>query len=803
MLKSALWSVALILYLVAASIHWVNLPPLGFFLSPNEGFWQNADPLTSFEISERLDGISAEVEILYDQRGIPHIFAEHISDATFALGYLHARDRYFQMDFTSRAATGRLSEIIGPVGIPYDREMRKKGMGMMTENIATHWNEDPPHVKTYLNPYIQGVNYYLKTLQRKSLPLELKLLNYSPSEWTRENTASIMSFLSHQLTLRHFDIEATEAFEKLGPEIFFQLFPTYFEDIPPVVPDEWNQSPVLKGSTARKEKQSERFSEKKRFNLPPPGLGSNNWAIAPNRTEDGSVFIANDPHLPLTLPAIWYECHIVTPEISQYGFSIPGVPLIYLGINRDNAIATTNVGMDYLDYYEIRWQDESRTTYMVDGNEYDLQWRVEVIPVRGGGLVFDSMPVTPFGHMPFYDEKEHPLTNFAVKWRAIDPQGDQLEALSHHHKIQSVEDFTDMAGLLSDPPQNLVYGDKNGNIALVVTGNLPLRQTPSDGAFFMEGNSLENLFLESIPVEHRPHTINPNSGFVASANQISTGPKFPYFMLGDFSLDRGTYLFNTLDSMQSINLEKMKALQTDNRSQKAIEITAALLPIIDTSFLSREELEWHEKMDQWDHRFEMESREAVFLKLWEETLRTTAWETLLDTLGPGAFIPNWKNTIRLITRQPDHPMFVREFHNSNTHGHEIVLHSFKEAVRQFLKKERKSTIRWSEFRNSSIPHLARIDAFGHPFLNSGGTRSALNSIHRTTGPSMRMIARFKEQEREFYVSFPGGSSGNPGSQWYDNHLENWIKERYDKVYIGDNPEDLRKNAMGTIRLSPR
>lgn len=803
MLKSVLWFLALVLYLLAASFNWVNLPPLGFFLSPNEGFWQNADPLTEFEITEQFDGLREEVKILYDHRGVPHIFAGNISDATFALGYLHARDRYFQMDFTSRAATGRLSEIIGTTGIPYDREMRKKGMGLMTENIASHWNENPPHVKTYLDPYLEGVNFYLSTLQRRRLPIEFKLLNYGPTGWTRENTASIISFLNHQLTLRHSDKEATEALEKLGPDLFFQLFPTYFEDIPPVIPDDWNQTPVLTGSTVRSGAQVENLSAIERFTIPPKGLGSNNWAVGPSRTIDGSVFVANDPHLSLTLPSIWYECHIVTPEINQYGFSIPGVPIIYLGINQSNAIGTTNVGMDYLDYYKISWKDDSRTIYIIDGNEYELKWRREVIDVRGKNSLHDSMPITPFGHMPFYSESDHPLSDYAVNWRAIQPQEDQLKALSHHHRIQSVEEFTAMAGLLSDPPQNLVYGDNNGNIALIITGNLPLRETPFDGAFLREGNTFSNLLSASIPPKHGPRAINPESGFVASANQISTGPNFPYYMLGDFNLDRGTYLFNALDSMQTIDLRAMKALQTDNRSQKAIEITNALLPIINTLSLSEAELEWYRKMEQWDHRFEKNSGEAVFLKIWEEALRSIAWESLRDSLGSATLIPNWKNTIRLITQNPDQLFFFNSDPDDQINGHTITLHSFKEAVNQINQMESDSPALWAEYRQASIPHLARIEAFGHPFINSGGTRSALNSIYRNTGPSMRMIARFKGDEREFYVSLPGGSSGNPGNRWYDNHLENWIEERYEKVYIGKNPDFIRPGSDVIIRLFPK
>jgi len=799
LLKTGLWVAGLVIYLLFCSISWQVLPAPGVFMSPNEGFWQNA-PMQSSPATTLPDvPVSKEVDVVFDESGTPHIFAQSAEDAALVLGYLHARDRLFQMDFSYRAATGRLSEILGMRSLEYDLEMRRKGMGIMAENIAAFWNEDADHYHTHILPYMKGVNHYIKNLNRRDYPIEFKLLDYRPEKWDEFKMASVVAFLNHQLTFRHEDIAATQTRELLGEEMFERLFPAFYEDIPPVVPDKVANRDAQLGSVGNNDHPVEsNFSNKEGFHRhfaqPSSFLGSNNWVVSPQRTEDGSLFLANDPHLPLTLPSIWYECHMVSPGSNQYGFSLPGIPLIYIGINEHFAVGTTNVGMDYLDYYEIHWEDEERKSYVVDDEVKKVEWREERIGVRGREDYVDSMAVTLFGQMPFYRDEENPMSNYAMRWAATMPSKDHMKALVKKQYADNIDDFQKAVQEFSGPPQNIVYGDKHGNIGLFVVGSLPDRRDAMDGRFLRDGSTMESLLDATIPRDSMPKLINPASGFVASANQQTAGADFPYPMLGNYNLDRGTYLYHYLDTASNIDLERMKRLQNDNRSQKALEICAGLLPLLDTTNMTPVEIRYYELLTSWDHTFEPNSIEAVFFKIWQRDWLSRSWDRVFTEVG--LLRPNWKTTLSLIVNSDSVPEEEEE-----------ILTELKAAIAKAFSHATKETAEWEEknggdywvkFRNSYIQHIARIEAFGEYELHTGGTRSALNSIFDDKGPSLRMIAQFNGEERRFFTSLPGGRSGNPGNRLYDSGLKYWLEGNYREVYLGDNPDPLLENASGRL-----
>lgn len=795
---------------MGCSVSWGSIPSLGSFLSPMDGFWQSAEMTTNGESHEIKLGVESEVEVVFDERGIPHIFASSLRDAFYIQGYLHAADRLFQIDFTSRAATGRLSEIIGPGALEFDREMRRKGMPIMVENMAKFWKNNQ-EVNPFLDPYIAGINSYLQLLKKRHHPIEYKLMEYSPESWTAENTASILAYLNHQLTYKHRDVEATNTLNVLGIEEFNKLFPQRFEDEIPVVPFGWADN--YPTSTSNRDTLlgsllpgifnpfSEEIIPTSGFQMPSELNGSNNWAIAPNKTVGGSTFLCNDPHLPLTLPSIWYECHIVTPEVNFYGFSIPGVPGFFLGMNDHYAVGTTNVGLDYLDYYKIHLFEDGKDQYIVDGEKKEFTWRKEIIKVKGQQSILDSFPQTEVGLMPFYDWKDHPLKQYAIKWRAIDPQGDILQALLQMISTTEFSSLMTVADQLTSPPQNIVYADLSGNIGLRITGDQPIRSNATDGQFLRDGSSLKNLLNKSIPQRELPFVYNPNGGFVASANQISTGTDYPYPHVGNYYSYRGTYLHNRLDSMGDINLNKMMELQNDNTSLLAIEMIHVLSKKIDDSDLTLKESEMFSTLLEWNCRFDENSTEAVFVKIWEKNLIELCWSDFKS--DENLLTPSLKATLQLIEQEGNSTYFDKMHTQSVENAKDLVIESFKNSFLEFRNwKDESTNSNWSDFRNSSIGHLARIDGFGITSIKSGGTSSALNALKSNHGPSMRMIVEFKEGEGQIYTNLPGGRSGNPGSPYYDNLFPDWEKGNYHPCYTGNDPDPLMNNRTGQLFFRP-
>ena len=822
-----IWGLGLIVYFLFVSIPWsgseFNLPPLAPFFSPMEGFWQNADAVSTPSFSEVHAPLSTEVQIIYDRHAIPHIFADNLEDAMFAMGYLHAKDRLFQMDFTYRAASGKMSEIFGSAALEYDLEMRRKGMGHMIENITAKWEKNQT-VNRVLDPYITGVNSYISELKRKNHPIEFKLIHYSPALWDREKSASMLAYLNHELTFRHEDIEASQTLNMLGGKTFHALYPMRYEDIPPVLPDLWLTGDTSALETTPSAPLGKTMSQKTNeflssnpvfgpFNQPHLNNGSNNWAVGSAKTLDGSTIIANDTHLPLTLPSIWYECHIVTPDQNFYGYSIPGIPGIFLGMSQSIAIATTNVGCDYVDWYQMDWRADDHSKYAIDGEERSVEWREEKIAVRGMPDHTERIPYTTFGPAPFVSEVGHPMQNFALNWRAHQPEGDLMKSLIKILNAESFEEFIETSNFLSDPPQNLVYIDKSGNIGLRISGSLPIRRDKSDGRYLKDGSLSDSLLNRFIPTAELPTALNPEDHFVASANQISTGTGYPYPQVGVYSLDRGTYLFNRLESMQEITLSDMQSLQTDNTSQKAIEMLEVLLPLTEKLLSSESEVVYWNKLDQWDRAYSQDATIPILFEKWSHQLLREIWSDLhARNREAGKFekvlIPNWKTSIQLIERDGMNP-------GINLHGDSItpsavqpldsiLINSLRHSIAEYESwVSDNSEKSWPHYRGSHIPHMTRIESFSHSLLKGGGTGEALNSVKATHGPSMRMIAQFNRNgERQFLSALPGGTSGNPGSPFYNHRIEDFENGTYIRAYLGDSPADLADEAIKHLKIKP-
>jgi len=381
-LKFVVGGVALLLLIYLGNTRGVvnpGLPGVGAFMNPFTGVWQQAD---AAKVSDDVLAISLGVagEVVIDERGIPHIFAEDEAAAIYLQGYLHARDRLFQMEVATRSASGRLAEILGPDFLERDRVQRRKGMLVAAQRTATAWLRNPK-TAVAINAYCDGVNAFITQLAPKDYPIEFKLLDFTPELWTPLKSALFSKSMAETLCFRNHDLATTNARALLGDSLFQYLYPEHNPAQSPVITSApWKSQAVNTIENQIGEKIGAlSFPE---LAQSPEGIGSNNWALSGSKTASGAPLLSNDPHLSLTLPSIWYEIHLVYGEQNIYGVSLPSLPSILIGFNEATAWGITNVGQDVADWYKITWTDTTRTHYWLDGEATAAEMVTDTIYVR-------------------------------------------------------------------------------------------------------------------------------------------------------------------------------------------------------------------------------------------------------------------------------------------------------------------------------------------------------------------------------------------------------------------------------------
>ncbi|MFZ9718547.1 MAG: penicillin acylase family protein, partial [Chitinophagaceae bacterium] len=329
-------------------------PALGSFLSPQHGFWQNAEPHNdNFNETHTLPGVNGEVKVYFDDRLVPHIYSDNQLDAIFVQGYLHARFRLWQMEFQTHAAAGRVSEVVGDVALNYDKEQRRLGMVYAAENMLQVMEADPT-TKNLCDAYTAGVNAYIESLSDSELPLEYKLLGYRPEKWSNLKIALFVKAMTKTLAGNVDDLPFTAAKVMFSDEQIQLLFPAVPDSLDPIIPKGTAFSKPGIVPIAPKNVDSLYFNAPdsmivKELDKPHPDNGSNNWVVSGKKTKSGAPILTNDPHLELSLPAIWYEMQMSGPDINVYGTSFPGIPGIVIGFNDSIAWGVTNAGRDVLD----------------------------------------------------------------------------------------------------------------------------------------------------------------------------------------------------------------------------------------------------------------------------------------------------------------------------------------------------------------------------------------------------------------------------------------------------------------------
>jgi penicillin amidase len=804
---SGIVTIALIMLLSRPNLA-PGAPALGRFFDPYNGFWQNAENTSHFkDINLHIDGLRDQVQVYFDDRMVPHIFAQNNEDLLFMQGYITAMHRLWQMEIQTQNAAGRICEVAGEKALAADRLNRRIGLGYGAENSRAFIERDPSS-NDLVRAYCAGVNAYIKTLRPKDYPIEYKLLGYAPEEWTPLKVALLLKNMANMLSVYEFDIENTNFVSKFGQEQFHYLYPERDSFSDYIIPrgTMWGFSadtaiktktePMPHGEKITdmdhdwSEESYDRVIEK-----PKDLNGSNNWAVSGSKTKSGKPLLCNDPHLQLNLPSIWYEMHLVSPTMDVYGATLPGSPCVISGFNDSIAWGVTNGGRDVRDWFKITFKDDSHDEYLVDGKWEKIQRRIEHIKIKGGKEFLDTVMYTRYGPIvfdgSFGDVKSKKY--LAMKWTAH--QGsNEFKTFYQLNQGKNYDDYIAALAYYSCPSQNFVFASRSGDIAIKEQGTHPLTKM-----FVTDGSKSDNDWTEVIPTAHNPTIKNPGRGFVSSANQFPVDGTYPYPVthVGIYEDSRAMRINQLLSDTNKMDAAYMMKMQADNYNVYASLTLPTLLRLIDRSKLKGEELDALKALDTWDYNDNKDSKATVYYEEWATELKNMLWDEMGDPSQPMRK-PNPFRTAYFLKNDSTSPFYDNLQTGEKETREMIILESYDRAM-QKLKSEYGSLAKiadWGTHKATMVHHISpALDAFSRMNIYCGGNAGIVNATTHDHGPSWRMIVDFGDMKA--YCLYPGGQSGNPGSRFYDDMIDKWAKGEY---YVAkfEPKEQLEKEKLFKI-----
>tara|TARA_B100000925_G_scaffold116758_1_gene86599 strand:- start:1401 stop:3950 length:2550 start_codon:yes stop_codon:yes gene_type:complete len=811
-------------------------------------------PLPDHEVDVSGLPLTDFVEVIRDDRGIPHIYGTNVDDILFAQGYVHAQDRFWQLEFWSHLSTGRLASLIGEPGVGADLLFRTFGFNRVA---LEEYENLPPEFKQDLINYTSGINAYIESRPQNRLSLEhffLQFLNadYKVGKYEPHYPLAWAKMMAYDLNGNfQQEIRNSKTFNTLNPDIAELLTPPYPEEHPYIV-EEWEGkgsfASLGKPSNIKQIYQSVFIKYVTKDLQTNQSLGSNSWAISGEHTDSGLPLLANDPHLSVQLPAIWYEnglhCYPKNRdcELDVVGFSFAGSPYIVIGHNSYIAWGFTNMGPDVQDLFIEKINPSNPNQYEVDGEWKDMDRVTEIIEVAGSEPIIIEVRSTHHG--PIVSDRSYPINlnpeedqfsfadearielpdNFSVSlsWPALIP-GSTFVGIRDFNYAKNWDEFREASRLFDVPAQNLLYADIDGNIAYQSPGKLPIRADGLLGDLPIAGWLSENDWLGFVPFEELPYTINPSSGYIITANQsVHPEQPWPNYYARGYRAEAIERVINQYIS-QKIGVEDMEAMQINNYDYSA----AYILPYVfnnvyvDSNILT--------SMKEWaisENKFEMniDSSGAAAWAVFYKHLAEQTFEELVvtDKLGneislqPGNS-DSTSEIFRTLLKDPNHIIWddINTSQKENlTDILERTLVLADESIVLLFGTEDYDKWSWGEIHTityptnllgeAGIPILTNIVNIGP--VEAGGSSFAINSTDWGFGddftigsyPSMRMVVDLSNFDNSLTV-LPSGQSGHVMSKYYDDQVDNWISNNMYPLYFSREQVELNQKDYMFLR----
>ncbi|MGE5374245.1 MAG: penicillin acylase family protein [Bacteroidota bacterium] len=805
----------------------------------------------------QIEGLQGPVNIYRDKMGIPNIYAGSQHDLFFAQGYVHAQDRFWQMDVWRHIGSGTLSEMFGKGQVDTDTFLRTLGWKQVAEQEYAALD---PDAKAILDSYTEGVNAYLRDHDKTTASLEYAILgllspDYKIQPWTPVNSLTWGKAMAWDLRGNmDEEIERAVLLKTLTPEQVAELFPPYPKDHPVIVNKIGENQ--LKSSTSQVDSNLQLST----LDLQPlahkvalldaflgpkdDGIGSNSWAVSGSRTATGKPLLANDPHLGIQMPSIWYQVGLHCMPQSEAcplevaGFSFAGVPGVIVGHNDRIAWGVTNTGPDVMDLYIEKVNPDNPNQYEVNGKWVDFETRKETINVVGGEPVETTVRLTRHGPVisdsygPLKDQgdpKDKEFTAFkekagiqlpehyviALKWTALSPST-PFQAVWGFDRAQNWQEFREAAKAFHVPAQNLLYADVDGNIGYQMPGDIPIR-AKGDGTLPVPGWTDEYEWTGLIPFEDLPYTFNPSEGYIATANNQVPPSDYPNFITADW--DYGFRAQRIVDMIQNapgkIDSAYIQKMQGDNYDANA----ATLMPLILDAKIASDLEPARDLLKNWDFQASADSAPAaLFEAFWRNLLKNTFQDDLPKKYWPSNG-SRWDEVMRNLVQEPDNSFWDDKATKDKVETRDdMIAKSFSDAVAELNSRMGKDMSKWSwgelhtsTFRNGTLgtSGVGWIESLFNrgPFSTSGGAAIvnatswySAESYEVTDLPSMRAIYDLSNFNNSLTVHTTG-QSGHAYNPHYDDMIPLWVKIQYYPMLWDQ--QSTTQNTEGNLVLQPK
>lgn len=742
-------------------------------------------------------GVRKPVNVYFDDRKVPHIYAQSDYDMYFAQGYVTASLRLWQMDFISYASAGRLSELLGTDFFDYDRNQRRIGIPAGARKSWELIKKDPV-TSEILTAYTNGVNAYIKQLNYREMPLEYKLLNYRPESWSELKTVLVMKYMANLLSGYEEDFSMSNAIVALGEKKFNSLFPDFPSPVTPVANPLASQNDTLFSYIKKPAYLDYSFLsgntiiENSTYN---PKLGSNSWAVSGKKTKSGFPMLCNDPHLNLSLPAVWVEMQLSCPGVNVYGVSIPGTPAVIVGFNESIAWGLTNGADDVKDWYKLKITNDYKK-YELDGKWIDLKYYIERIKRKDQGTFSDTVYYTVHGPVVFdksFPGKNSERRNYALKWQLHNSSNEFLTFI----KLNRAKNYADYKAAIttySCPVQNFTFACKDDTIAINHQGRMLVKK-PGEGKFLLDGTKSNNLYDKYIPQDSLPAMCNPVCNYVLSANQHPTATSYPYYYNGYYSENRANRIHQLLNTGNDFDMKAMQYMQLDNTSAFAVDALPAVLNNVNLNALLPGQRSLFEGLHTWSGAYNFNDEYAELFELWWKYIKDYTWDEF-KTFAFYVRKPDDYILLNMIRNDPANIYFDKQETSETENAGDIVQRAFVAATADYNELKKKGSVRWGYINKVSIMHLTNIPAFSCTNLPSSGYHEAINAVSSNWGPSWRMIVELGARPKAVGI-YPGGQSGNMGSPYYNNFINDWNQGKYYQLNFFMTQQEAREKSHNT------
>jgi penicillin amidase len=803
----------------------------------------------------KVSGISAPVEIVRDADGIPHVFGKTTHDALYGLGYVHAQDRLWQMEFQRRIGHGRLSEIFGAATISQDRFLRTVGFGRVARSA---WDRLPDDARRKIDAYTSGVNAFLEGRHGSALPPEFTMLGFEPEPWSGPDVIVWSKMMA-------WDLSANYAYELLrhdlsahigGPRVV-ELLPRYpldglsILDVPRPAeetnsaranaepPGAGRASPAGPRSSpgsvattswsgafeAALSKGDSRVRTLLQAGARTEGLGSNNWVVDGTMTASGKPMLANDPHLGTNVPSLWYLAHVSGGDLDLIGATLPGTPAVAIGRNHYIAWGATNMFADVQDLYLERL-DASGLNAEFRGAYEPLRVIKETIKVSGRDPI--EVTVRMSRHGPLVSDainannaesddatKPAPLEPLAFRWTALEDEDHTVAAFLRLNSARNWTEFTDALRLFVVPSQNFVYADIDGHIGYYAPGRVPIRAI-GDGSFPAQGWTGAMEWVGWVPFERLPHVFDPASHMIVTANHRPAPPDFGYFLGAEYHQPfRAQRITDLIRQKSRLTPEDFRSIQADTFSNHA----RSLLPLLLARVRPEETIDRRavDLLRRWNFDAAGDRAEPAIMQAWFLAL---ARSIVVDELGPDLsdrygrrftfvhrFLVNtltaggsqWCDDVRTAARETCDGVVTGALHDAVG----VLRRKLGDDPRQW---------RWDAVHRAYFPHQG-LDAVAalRPLLSrsrpNGGDWSTVNvgavavdqPFEQLEIPGYRQIVDLSPANDSRFLDAVG-ISGHVLSKHYDSFLDDWQAVRHRPMRM--DRATIERGAAGTLRLIP-